>query len=66
MCRAEDDVQQKQYEKLLVPNSDAIIHPGAVVVHLDNAAPTLTAVMSARGLESAAFSTNFHVLVHLN
>jgi len=45
-------VQQEEQEVLLVPGANAVVHPGAVVIHSHNASATGHAVMRPRRTES--------------
>ena len=47
---------------LLVENSDAVVDPGAVVVHPRDAPPANRAVVRIRGLQRVAFLT--HLVEH--
>ncbi len=45
------DVDEKEDEVLAVPESNAVVDPGAVVVHVDHTAVADRAVMAALRLE---------------
>ena len=58
--RQQDHVGKKKNEKLHIAKTNAVIDPGAVVIHSNNAAVTLTAVMSSWWLIGVALGTKEH------
>ena len=50
-------VEEKQEEKLVISNPDAVIHPGTVVVHFYYAPLTYAAVVGSGGFECVAPAT---------
>ena len=54
VCGEDADVEEELEEVLLVPLADTVVDPGAVVVHLLDAAAALPAVVRARNLKPAA------------
>ena len=61
VCGEDADVEEELEEVLLVPLADAVVDPGAVVVHLLDAAAALAAVVRTRNLEPAANLQNVSV-----
>ena len=57
--RQEDGVQQsvaqEQHEKLVIVEGHAVVDPGAMVVHFEDAGATDGAVMASIGLDSLTF-----------
>jgi hypothetical protein len=54
---AQKNVDQKKHEKLPVPESNAIVNPRAVMVHIEDTPIASRAVMAAFGLENVAHQT---------
>lgn len=61
--RAERSVSQKENEQFLVGQADAVVNPGAMMVHTKDAAVACLAVVSSRRLPAAlAERANFRIL----
>ena len=58
-------VKQHVQEELIVVKADAVCHPGAVMVHLEDAAIALGAVMAPVGLSLVTPLANTHAAVSL-
>ena len=56
VCQHEDVYQEKE-EELSIPKANAIVNPGAVVVHVEHAPTTRRAVMASLWLEDVAHET---------
>ena len=55
METAKENVSQEEQEVLLVVVADAVVHPGAVVVHTGDAAIAGRAVVASRHFDCVAF-----------
>ena len=53
----DEDVDEEKYEELAVPEANAIVDPGAVMVHVENAAIARGTMMAALRLEYVAHQT---------
>lgn len=64
-CEGDEDavgeaVTEKEQEELVVGESNTVVHPGAVVVHLQDADPANTAVVAPVWLQVGALFTITH------
>mmetsp|Transcript_21423 Transcript_21423/g.62600 ORF Transcript_21423/g.62600 Transcript_21423/m.62600 type:complete len:91 (-) Transcript_21423:1251-1523(-) len=54
ICARKTRIKYEEQKVLVIPNADTVVHPGAMVVHLDYASFTHTAMMSSLRLVSIA------------
>ena len=56
-------IHQKEDEELRIRNSNAVVYPRAVVIHLDDTTTTLTTMMRTRWFELVALHTHAQFFV---
>jgi len=60
----DEGVAQEQYKVLVVVEVDAVVHPGAVVVHFQHAAAAHAAVVRSVRLDDLTLFAEPHRAVH--